>query len=192
MKELANVLSSKLFFTSDTHFGHFNICRLCNRPFDSRSAMDQGLIERWNAVVPEDGVVVHCGDFMLPHKNDLKEYMHYMSKLNGCIHLCRGNHDRISLSDVEVNEKLGLVQDILKIQVDGVSIIACHFPLLAYPSDYHVFGHIHTLKDGTCHGLDASVPTMLRASQFDVGVDQNDYAPISWNKLHSLLNEKTL
>ena len=79
----------KLFFTSDTHLGHFNICKYCHRPFQSRSEMDQTLITNWNSVVPEDGIVVHCGDFMLPHKNDIKEYMKYMSKLNGRILLLR-------------------------------------------------------------------------------------------------------
>ena len=57
----------KLFFCSDSHFGHFHICKYCHRPFQSRSEMDQTLIANWNSVVPEDGIVVHCGDFMLPH-----------------------------------------------------------------------------------------------------------------------------
>ena len=44
----------KLFLTSDSHLGHFNICKYCHRPFQSRSEMDQTLIKNWNEVVPED------------------------------------------------------------------------------------------------------------------------------------------
>ena len=59
--------------------------------------MDQTLIKNWNAVVPEDGIVVHCGDFMLPHNEDIKEYNKYLNRLNGRVLLLNGNHDRTSL-----------------------------------------------------------------------------------------------
>ena len=39
------------FFTSDTHFGHANIIRLCNRPFQNVEEMNEVLIENWNKVV---------------------------------------------------------------------------------------------------------------------------------------------
>ncbi len=36
------------FFTSDHHFGHANIIRFCNRPFEDVQEMDRVMIERWN------------------------------------------------------------------------------------------------------------------------------------------------
>jgi calcineurin-like phosphoesterase family protein len=36
------------FFTADTHFGHVNMLRYCNRPFTSVEEMDAALIARWN------------------------------------------------------------------------------------------------------------------------------------------------
>ena len=64
--------------------------------------MDNTLIENWNSVVPEDGIVVCCGDFMLPHKNDFKEYEKYLKKLNGTVYLTAGNHDRIENGEYEI------------------------------------------------------------------------------------------
>ena len=54
--------NDKLFFTSDTHFGHTNILKYCNRPFTNIQEHDEEIVKRWNEVVPEDGIVFHLGD----------------------------------------------------------------------------------------------------------------------------------
>ena len=197
----------KLYMVSDLHFGHYRICKYCHRPFESRSHMDKSLIENWNSVVPEDGIVVCCGDFMLPHETGFKEYWKYMKQLNfQTLYLLKGNHDRINIGKYDefhpdvcketILHKTGgkkkvIVQDIAKINVEGISILACHYPMLAYPADYQVFGHIHTLSDGTCYGVDGDVNHRLRKTQYDVGVDQNGYKPISYWEWVDIMRNKT-
>jgi calcineurin-like phosphoesterase family protein len=176
--------ADKLYFSSDSHFGHFNITKYCHRPFESRSQMDHTLIDNWNSVVPEDGIVVHCGDFMLPHEMSDKEYKKIWEKLNfKTLVLCRGNHDRIECGTYEYGDKTVIVVDIAMIEVEGIKIMACHYPMLSYPADFQVFGHIHTLYDGTCYGIDGDVNDRLRKTQYDVGVDQNNYTPVSYWQL---------
>lgn len=188
----------KLFFTSDTHFNHFNIVKYCHRPFESREDMNNALIENWNNVVPKDGIVVHCGDFTLMHYKEnnpsdnekcLKEYLKIMKKLNGQILLIRGNHDVIQTT-LTSHDNLIAVVDKANIIVDDVKIYADHYPSLAYAANYQVFGHIHTLSDGTCYGLDEDVNHRLRKTQYDVGVDQNGYKPISYWQLCDIFREK--
>lgn len=178
----------KLLFTSDSHWSHFNICKYCHRPFQSRSEMDQTLIKNWNEVVPEDGIVVHCGDFMLPHNEDIKEYNKYLNQLHGRVLLLRGNHDRASLD--WVSDKLIAVRDQAMIIVDGVKIFAQHYPCAAFTGDYHVYGHIHTLADGTCYGIDGDVTKVMRKNTYDVGVDQNGYTPVSYWQLCDIFRKK--
>ena len=178
----------KLFLTSDSHLGHFNICKYCHRPFQSRSEMDQTLIKNWNAVVPEDGIVVHCGDFMLPHNEDIKEYNKYLNRLNGRVLLLRGNHDLASLD--WVSDKLIAVRDQAMIVIDGVKIFAQHYPCAAFNGDYHVYGHIHTLADGTCYGIDGDVTKVMGKNTYDVGVDQNGYTPVSYWQLCDIFRKK--
>ena len=184
--------ADKLYFCSDSHHGHFHICEYCHRPFDSRSQMDNALIANWNSVVPEDGIVVHCGDFMLPHKTGDKEYKKIWDKLNfKTLILCRGNHDRIDCGTYVYDDKTVIVVDIAKIIIesDSIDIMASHYPMLAYPADIQVFGHIHTLTNGTCEGLDSDVINRLRPTQYDVGVDQNNYTPVSYYELLNILKK---
>ena len=178
----------KLFFTSDTHLGHFNICKYCHRPFQSRSEMDQTLIANWNSVVSEDGIVVHCGDFMLPHDLNIKEYMKYLNKLNGRVLLLRGNHDIAQIG--WENEKLISVQDKAMIEVDSIKIYAEHYPCAAFNGDYHVYGHVHTLSDGICYGMDADAMKAMKRVTYDVGVDQNNYTPISYWQLCDIIRKQ--
>ena len=196
----------KLFFCSDLHVGHYRICKYCHRPFESRSDMDKSLIDNWNSVVPEDGIVICCGDFMLPHETGFKEYWKYMKQLNFKeLYLCRGNHDRIDIGEYDefhphvsgkmLHEKHEdckkvIVNDFMKINVEGISIFACHYPMLSYPTNYQIFGHIHTLSDGTCYGIDGDVNARLRKTQYDVGVDQNNYKPISYWEWVDIMRNK--
>ena len=80
----------KTFFTSDTHFGHANIIRLCNRPFKDVEEMNEKLIENWNKVVPEDGTVFHLGDFAF---GGSALWNSVIPRLNGQIYLIIGNHE---------------------------------------------------------------------------------------------------
>lgn len=78
------------FAIADTHFGHKNIIKYCNRPFDTVEEMDDYMINRWNKVVDEEDTVYHLGDFAL---TNTKRQIEIFNQLNGNIKLIRGNHD---------------------------------------------------------------------------------------------------
>ena len=57
-------MMSKVFFTSDLHFGHTNVITLDKRPFSSVEEMDEELIKRWNKKVGKGDLVYVLGDMI--------------------------------------------------------------------------------------------------------------------------------
>lgn len=51
-----------IYFTADTHFGHENVIRFCDRPFSSANEMDEAMIANWNARVRGNDTVYILGD----------------------------------------------------------------------------------------------------------------------------------
>lgn len=187
---------SKIFFTSDTHFGHENIIKFCNRPFSSLEEMDNTLIDNWNKTVPEDGIVFHLGDFAW---GNCKAWEEYRSKLNGKIILIRGNHDFKNgpQTDFEAQKLFDYVAQQMHIEIEGRSIYLNHFPYLCYggmyrPLDrvvYQLFGHVHSCEANTT-GQDNARLQYLMPSQYDVGVDGNGFKPVSWNMVNIIIKEQ--
>lgn len=79
------------FIISDTHFGHGNIIKYCNRPYDNIFHMEKELIKNWNEVVGKNDIVYHLGDFSM--KLNKGKTIGVINQLRGNIFLIQGNHD---------------------------------------------------------------------------------------------------
>ena len=88
---------SKIFFTSDHHFGHSNIIKFCKRPFKDVEEMNEVLIERWNEKINPEDEVYHIGDFAMTKDNEL--VANILDKLNGTKYLIVGNHEDAALNN---------------------------------------------------------------------------------------------
>ena len=171
-----------LFFTSDTHFGHENIIKFCNRPFANAKEMNETLINNWNRVVGPDDTIFHLGDFAF---GGSYLWNNMLDRLNGHIHLVIGNHDRKNLRQGYVQKFDGIYPQ-LQINIDGRSVYLNHYPFLCYGGSYRgdrdavwqLFGHVHSGPFST--GKDDERLKMLFPYQYDVGVDNNNFTPISW------------
>ena len=168
-----------LFFTSDTHFNHANIIRFCSRPFETVEEMNEQLSLRWNEVVAPDDTVFHLGDFAL---GGSAVWTKVLDRLNGKIHLIMGNHDLKNLSQ----GFMGRFEEVTMqryIQVGKVSLYLNHHPFLCFEGGqrdncWQLFGHVHTCPNNT--GVDVDRLPLLYPTQYDVGVDNNDYRPVSF------------
>lgn len=150
--------------------------------------MDETLIENWNNKVPKDGLVFHLGDFAWGGYNVWKNVR---EQLNGNIVLIKGNHDNRNLTPTAEKELFDFVTYQLKLEIEGRKIYLNHYPFLCYGGTYRVkndlvfqaFGHVH-LGPFQTKGRDNKRCEILFPTQYDVGVDNNNFTPISWHELN--------
>jgi calcineurin-like phosphoesterase family protein len=177
----------KIFFTSDSHANHFNIIGSCNRPFKDENEMNEALIEKWNSVVDEDSIVFHLGDFAW---GGYIKWKLFRDALNGHIILIKGNHDDKNLTTTGEKEFFDFVAYQMKIRIGKRAVYLNHYPFLCYAGTYRepkdqvwaLHGHIH-LGPNSLSGLDVPRMEYLLPTQYDVGVDMNDFTPISWEEV---------
>lgn len=89
----------KIWFTSDTHYGHSNICSATTkwsnkdkvRSFDSLEQMNQTLINNINDKIKEDDILFHLGDWSFGGLDNIWKFRKLIKCKN--IYLILGNHD---------------------------------------------------------------------------------------------------
>ncbi|OTO09195.1 hypothetical protein A5882_003525 [Enterococcus sp. 4E1_DIV0656] len=150
-----------IFFTSDTHFGHKNICgpngfEEKRKIFKDTHEMDKAIIKSWNKVVNEEDTVYHLGDFFL--HNSYRACIDIINQLNGSIVWIAGNHDSHKsgrrLENYFKNNSEGSKGKIKfcpsgeRLIVEGYTLYLNHFGLLTGPRKkiFSVHGHIHAAK----------------------------------------------
>ena len=165
------------WFTSDTHFGHTNIIKYNNRPFQTRNDMDLQLIANWNSVVAKDDTVYHLGDFCFCTE---QEGQAILDSLKGKKHLISGNHDKVAKKLVGWES----IQPMLEVSIDGKLIILCHYALRVWNKSHHGSWHLY----GHSHG---SLPDDPNSLSFDAGVDCHNYQMLNMDAVRRIMKTKT-
>lgn len=214
----------KTYLTADTHFGHENIIKYCDRPFSSVAEMNEQLITNINEVVSSKDRLVILGDIVM---GKLDETLPILGEIQAAeLILLPGNHDRWSPANAkkgkltpgfleraehfrqlyqashpncvalhatdELHELDGSIQHEvfrswewcqLSDEWKDHELNAVQFSHFPYEGDSHdkdrytelrpedsrypvVHGHVHT-------------SWQVRGNQFNVGVDVNDFKPVS-------------
>lgn len=178
-----NKEKNSTFFSSDLHLHHSKIIDYCNRPYSSEEEMTSTIISNWNSVINKSSTVYLLGDVIF--KVPTEKAINTISQLNGKIHLILGNHDG------EINKVAHLFSSIsqyteLKIDLQEEhykTLVLFHYPINSWNKkshgSWHGYGHIHSAKD--------KYPTDY---SWDLGVDNNNYFPVSLEHLKSIMDMK--
>ena len=177
------------FFTSDTHFNHANIIKFYNRPFKDVEQMNDVMIANWNSVIGKDDTVFHLGDFCL---GGAAEWTKILDRLNGKIYLIMGNHDLKNIRQGFISRFEHVAMQ-MRIEIGKKRIYLCHYPFLCFEGSYkddvwQLFGHVHTRRSNS--GIDAGRLQYLYPTQYDVGVDNNNFTPVSFGQVKRIIDKQ--
>ena len=192
----------RIFFTSDTHYGHSNICKATTnwpdssktRDFKSLEHMNSAIANSINDKVGENDVLVHLGDFSFGGFQNIEEFRKRIVCKN--VHLILGNHDhhiernkdgvRFLFSSVNHYAVLNLRRPGKEKEMEKYSIVLCHFPIASWDSmnqgRIHLHGHVHLEPHNKIAGGRA----------MDVGVDGNGLEPYSLDEILKLLKNRPI
>lgn len=185
-------MGQRVWFTSDTHWGHARVIQYANRPYSSVEEMDEALIRNWNEVVQHGDLVYHLGDLSF-HKPE--QTCRILARLNGQKYLIFGNHDKDARREEGIQSHFVWCRDYAEIDVPDPNplipgakkprqkIILTHYSMRVWNRSHHgsfnLYGHSHgTLYDD---------PKLL---SMDVGVDPNGYYPVSYEEVKRRMSQK--
>jgi calcineurin-like phosphoesterase family protein len=193
----------RLFFTSDTHYAHSNICSATTnwsessnltREFKSLDHMNNTLVNNINCMVGEDDILIHLGDWSFGGFEKVQEFRDRILCKN--IHLVLGNHDHhIERNKEGIQSLFSSVQNYLRLEVkrpinkattEKFTFVCMHYPIASWhdmnQGVIHLHGHVH-------------LPPHLRLADgkaMDVGVDGNGLEPLSMNEVLSLMDKQPI
>ena len=193
----------RLFFTSDTHYAHSNICSATTkwegasnmtREFNSLEHMNTTLVNNINNMVGEDDILIHLGDWSFGGFDKIEEFRSQINCKN--IHLIFGNHDHhIERNKEGVQRLFSSVQNYLRLEVkrpinkatvQTFKFVCMHYPIASWhdmnQGVIHLHGHVH-------------LPYHLRLADgkaMDVGVDGNELEPLSLDEILQLMEDRPI
>jgi calcineurin-like phosphoesterase family protein len=194
----------KVFFTSDTHYHHANICSATTkwsksslfnvREFDSLEHMNTTLVNNINEVVGENDILIHLGDWSFGGFEQIEEFRSRLACKN--IHLVLGNHDH------HIENNKGDVQNLFKSvhnyvnlnlrrpsrhsngQMDKYNFILCHFPIASWDrmkdGVIHLHGHVHLSPQYR----------IAQGKAMDVGCEGSGLMPIELDEIFRLMKNQ--
>jgi calcineurin-like phosphoesterase family protein len=192
----------RLWFTSDTHYNHGNICSATTqwtdpvtcREFKSLEHMNAHLVGNINEKVGQDDILFHLGDWSFGGFEQIELFRNQIVCKN--VHIITGNHDHHIENNREgiqsifssVNKYLNLV---VKWNV-GTPLMGeqrfalMHFPIASWDNmargAIHLHGHVHFEADKRI-----GVGKMM-----DVGVDGNELYPIEMSEVLKLMGNQPI
>jgi hypothetical protein len=185
-----------LFFTSDTHYNHKNICRGVSnweakektRDFSTIEKMNSSLVNNINSRVGQDDILIHMGDWSFGGFESIAEFRNRIVCKN--IYLILGNHDHhIENNREDSKSHFADVSNYSRLEVkthkgDVLDFVLCHFPICSWhdlsKGVIHLFGHVHLTPN----------LKITQGKAMDVGVDGNNLYPYSLKEVLDIMKNQ--
>jgi calcineurin-like phosphoesterase family protein len=193
-----------IWFTSDTHYSHKNICRGVSewttnrftRDYPNLDKMNDVIVNNINAVVQPDDILFHLGDWSFGGIENVSKFRERISCQN--VHLILGNHDHhIKKNTNNLQDLFASVNQMLTVQIavdrspkliadSRYELTLSHFPIASWENmnkgAIHLHGHVHLRRNQRLHD----------GKSMDVGVDGNDLHPHNLRDILSIMEKQPI
>jgi len=141
--------------------------------------MNEVLIQNWNNVVKAEDTVYIVGDLGFGSKQSIRKLL---QRMNGMKVLILGNHDRKSMIP---KEQFVCIEPIMTIRHRDYVFIVQHDPAIAASNhlndSLYICGHLHSDPEHRMY-----------RNWIDVGIDANNFIPISIEQVIEYFKEANL
>lgn len=203
-----------IWFTSDTHYSHKNICKGSSswedksgcRDFKDQNEMNDIMVNNINKVVKSQDILYHLGDWSFGGIDNIYKFWKRLVCKN--IHLVLGNHDKhiennyvlsdlleeskgvLNSSDIKEEDLAGAqnlflsVSNYKEISINGQFIVLCHYPIISHNKCHKGSWMIH----GHCHG--SLEPEYYKGRKMiDVDIyGHPEFRPYNLNEIRKIMN----
>lgn len=210
-----------IWFTSDTHFAHSNICyatskwpdkETSTRKFNSIQDMNQTIVKNINDCVKEDDELYFLGDWCM---NGIQNIYNFYKQLN-CknIYFVPGNHDQHIkknkiLPNVWDEYRVGYVEnqpihdhsstvyakDLFTVLPELTSIIVNKQKIILshYPIEQWEDMDIGSIHlHGHCHGKINDCEINTKYKRMDIGLDWEEFRPYSLDEILEIMEKRAI
>jgi calcineurin-like phosphoesterase family protein len=186
-----------IYFTSDTHFAHRNICRGTTswkelepgsnyqntRDFNTLEEMNYILIKGINDYVAPDDELWHLGDWSFGGFANIRKFREQLVCQN--IHLIYGNHDHyIERNKDNIQDIFKSVQHYKELVIDGQMIVLSHYSMRVWNKSHkgsiHLYGHSHGSILDYGKSMDVGVDAVFKFTK--------EYRPLSWKEIEKIMS----
>lgn len=182
-------MEKKIWFVSDTHFGHQKDFLWAPRGFTSSAIHDETIIENWNNLIAPEDEVYHLGDVML---GDNEHGIECLRRLNGNIHIMLGNHDT-DTRKVLYESCFNVVEIAYakEIKIGKNYFWLSHYPTITANYDDQKAWAKHLIN---LHGHTHSREKFYNNNpyMYNVGLDSHNNFPIEINEIINDIREKKI
>lgn len=180
-----------LYFGSDAHYNHSNICKGVStwkdkngcRDFNTLDEMNSTLVNGINSVVKEDDEFYFLGDFAFSGAGSIIEFRNRIKCKS--IHFIYGNHDEHIMHKAELRALFKSYGHYRELQHEKHLIIMNHYPM----ESFHACKKGAWMLHGHCHG---NLRSSYNGKRLDVGVEMNNYKPYSFQELKVIMDAKPI
>ena len=192
----------RLWFTSDTHYNHANICSATTqwtdpvtcREIKSLEHMNNTLVSNINEFVGQDDILIHLGDWSFGGFEQIEKFRNQI--VCQTIHIVTGNHDHhIERNKDNCQSLFSSVNKYVELNVkwnvgtplqDDANFVLMHFPIASWNNmakgSIHLHGHVH-FEPRARIGM---------GKMMDVGVDGNGLFPIEMSAILNLMKKQPI